>query len=84
MNIAYRACLREKQSELKTGHRKEVFAAAKDHRNGQFSGVERHSLNPAQSFLLLESTLSNPPAAEVSKGAVKNREKSNSLTLVHV
>ena len=24
----------------------------KDHRNGQFSGVERRSLNPAPSFLL--------------------------------
>ncbi|MCF8269659.1 MAG: hypothetical protein K9I25_06770 [Crocinitomicaceae bacterium] len=28
----------------------------KDHRNGQFSGVERRSLNPAPSFL--ERTLS--------------------------
>jgi hypothetical protein len=46
-------CLRDKQSELKIGHRKEAFPAAKDRRNGQFSGMERRSLNPAPSFLLL-------------------------------
>ena len=30
----------------------------KDRRNGQFSGVERRSLNPAPSFLLSSRTLS--------------------------
>jgi len=39
----------------------------KDRRNGQFSGVERRTLNPAPSFLLLISTLSRPK--DVSKGA---------------
>jgi hypothetical protein len=32
-----------------------------DHRNGQFSGVECRSLNPAPSFLLLRRTLSSSP-----------------------
>jgi hypothetical protein len=50
---SFGACLRDKQSEMKTGHRKEAFAAAKDRRNGQFSGVERRFLNPVPSFLLL-------------------------------
>ena len=38
----------------------------KDRRNGQFSGVER-----PPNFSLLDSTLSNPTEAEVSKGAGK-------------
>ena len=33
----------------------------KDHRNGQFSGVECSSLNPAPSFLLSWRTLSSSP-----------------------
>jgi len=41
-----------------TPHLEEAFAAAKDRRNGQFSGVERRSLNPAPSFLLSSRTLS--------------------------